>query len=60
MLTKVLHLGSEHCAEVARVGFCVRLVGADEVEESCAFRLLRAHSPACVHLWAVSERWSRQ
>ena len=56
----VLHFGSEHCVAVRTVGFCV--LGKEVVVDVPTLFLRRffAHSPAWVHLWAVSERWSRQ
>lgn len=57
----VLQVVCEHCVPVRNVGFPPLLGELVEGEERlAAFRRAAAHSPACVHLWDDSVRWSRQ
>lgn len=56
---KVLHVVLLHCVALRTVGLPIE--GALDVARPTSLRRrFRAHSPACVHLCAVSDRWSKQ
>lgn len=60
VLINVLQEGSLHCFAVRRVGFPAVVFDVDIGRPTLLRRRFLAHSPAWVHLWEVSLRWSRQ